>query len=60
MFKKISKYFGEVSQELSKVSWPSREELYGSVTVVVVLCLLLSVFVFGVDFLLNRLLEAVF
>ena len=60
MFKKISKYFGEVSQELSKVSWPSREELYGSVAVVVVLCLLLSVFVFGVDFLLNRLLEAAF
>ena len=60
MIKKISKYFGEVSQELSKVSWPSRDELYGSVTVVVVLCLVLSVFIFGVDFMLNRLLHVIF
>ena len=60
MFQKISKYFGEVSQELSKVSWPTREQLYGSTVVVLVLCILLSVFVFGVDFILNRLLEFVF
>jgi len=60
MIQKVSKYFGDVSQELSKVSWPSREELYGSVVVVVVLCVLLSLFIFGVDTLLNRLLEVVF
>jgi len=60
MIQKVSKYFSDVSQELSKVSWPSREELYGSVVVVVVLCVMLSVFIFGVDTLLNRLLEVVF
>ena len=60
MIQKIPKYFSEVSQELSKVSWPSREELYGSVGVVVVLCLILSLFIFGVDHILNRLLEVVF
>ena len=60
MIRKISKYFGEVKQELSKVSWPSREELYGSVVVVVVLCVVLSVFIFGVDHLLNRLLDFIF
>jgi preprotein translocase subunit SecE len=60
MIQKVSKYFSDVSQELSKVSWPSREELYGSVVVVVVLCAILSVFIFGVDTLLNRLLEVVF
>ena len=60
MIQKVSKYFSDVSQELSKVSWPSREELYGSVVVVVVLCIMLSVFIFGVDTLLNRLLEVVF
>jgi len=57
---KISQYLAEVKSELSKVSWPTREELYGSTTVVLVLCLVLSVFVFGVDFLLNRLLEIIF
>ena len=60
MFKKISKYLNEVNHELSKVSWPTREELYGSVVVVVVLCVALSVFIFGVDFLLNHLLKVVF
>ena len=60
MFQKISKYLGEVSQELSKVSWPTREELYGSTAVVLVLCLVLSMFIFGVDTLLNRLLGLIF
>ncbi len=60
MIRKISKYFGEVSQELSKVSWPSREELYGSVVVVIVLCISLSVFIFSVDYLLNQLLDVLF
>ena len=60
MIQKVSKYLSEVNQELSKVSWPSREELYGSTLVVVVLCIILSVFIFGVDFILNRLLEIIF
>ena len=60
MVKKISKYLSEVSQELSKVSWPSREGLYGSTAVVIVLCVILSIFVFGVDFILNRVLELIF
>ncbi|NQT23745.1 preprotein translocase subunit SecE [candidate division KSB1 bacterium] len=60
MFQKISKYFSEVGQELSKVSWPSREELYGSTVVVVVLCSILSVFIFGIDFMLNHLIGVIF
>jgi preprotein translocase subunit SecE len=60
MIKKISNYFGEIRQELSKVSWPSREELYGSVVVVVVLCLILSIFIYGVDMGLNSMLSFIF
>ena len=60
MIQKVIKYLGEVNQEISKVSWPSREELYGSVVVVVVLCVILSIFTFGIDFILNRLLELIF
>ncbi|MCJ7813231.1 preprotein translocase subunit SecE [bacterium] len=60
MIQKISKYFSEVNQELIKVSWPSREELYGSVTVVIILCVVLSLFVFCIDYVLNRLLDILF
>ncbi len=60
MFKKIGKYLSEVNVELSKVSWPGREELYGSVLVVIFLCLILSLFIFGIDTILNRILLVVF
>jgi preprotein translocase subunit SecE len=57
---KLTQYVSEMKAEISKVSWPTREELLGSTGVVVVLCLVLSVFVFAVDFALNRLLEIIF
>lgn len=60
MIQKIIKFFNEVQQEVSKVIWPSREELYGSVVVVIVLCVLLSLFMFISDYMLNRLFEFVF
>ncbi len=60
MFKKISKFFQEIGNELSKVSWPSREELYGSMAVVLVICSILAVFMFGIDFLLGRIISVIF
>jgi preprotein translocase subunit SecE len=60
MIKKLKSYIGEVNQELSKVSWPGRQELYGSTLIVVTLCAILSLFVFGVDILLNQLLNLLF
>ncbi|MEJ2627183.1 MAG: preprotein translocase subunit SecE, partial [bacterium] len=46
---KIIRFINEVRQEISKVIWPSREELYGSVVVVIILCVLLSLFLFVAD-----------
>jgi len=60
MIQKIRVYFSEVGQELSKVSWPSREELFGSTGVVIALCIVLSIFIFGVDWFLSQLLKVVF
>jgi preprotein translocase subunit SecE len=60
MIKKLKNYIHEVNQELSKVSWPSRQELYGSTLIVITLCAILSVFVFGIDILLNQLLNLLF
>jgi len=57
---KILRFINEVRQEISKVIWPSREELYGSVVVVIILCVLLSLFLFIADYILNRLFEIVF
>ncbi|MBN2104323.1 preprotein translocase subunit SecE [bacterium] len=60
MIRKVTNYFSDVGNELSKVSWPSREELFGSAWVVIALCLVLSAFIFGVDWILSQLLKIIF
>ncbi|MEE4312836.1 MAG: preprotein translocase subunit SecE [candidate division KSB1 bacterium] len=60
MFKKLSNFLQEVKQEMSKVSWPSRDELRGTTILVIVITLILSVFIFGVDKLLQLVLDLIF
>ena len=60
MFKKISRFVQEVRQEMSKVSWPTRDELKGTTIVVIVMTMILSLFIFGVDKILQVILDAIF
>ncbi len=60
MFSKIAKYLTDVRIELSKVMWPTRAELRESSTIVVILSLMLAIFTFGIDFILNRVLKLIF
>ena len=52
---KIRDFFREVLAEFRKVSWPSRREVMGSTTVVIVVVLVLAVFLAVVDIGLSRL-----
>ena len=52
MFKKIVKFLNDVQVELSKVSWPPRNELINSTMIVAVVSILFTIFIFGVDNLL--------
>ena len=54
MIKKTKKFLEDVQFEMKKVSWPTFDELRGAVYVVLTLSLLFAVFLFIVDFLLNR------
>jgi preprotein translocase subunit SecE len=47
-------FLREVRQELKKVAWPSRRELLAYTLVVLVSVVLLTSFVFGLDFLISR------
>ena len=47
-------FLGEVREELKQVSWPTREELVGSVLVVFVGVVLLAVFISVCDFVLSK------
>jgi preprotein translocase subunit SecE len=48
-----------VQFEMKKVSWPTWEELRGSSMVVLGLSLILSIFLFVVDFVLSRIVNVV-
>ena len=47
--KKVREFFHDVLVEFKKVSWPSRREVMGSTTVVIIVVLVLAVFLFVVD-----------
>ena len=59
MVKKIQKFLSDVSFEMSKVSWPTWEELKSSTYVVLALSFLLILFLFVVDFILAKILNIV-
>ena len=50
MFEKIGQYFSSVQTELKKVSWLSKDELLGSTVIVGVFSLIVSIFLFVIDF----------
>jgi preprotein translocase subunit SecE len=49
MKEKIIAFFTDVVKEMNKVTWPKKDELRDSTIVVLVVCLILSAFVFLVD-----------
>ncbi len=60
MLQKISKFLKDVRQEMSKVSWPTRNELKGSTAVVIGVSLFFAIFIFIVDHILSRLLGLIY
>lgn len=60
MFGRLIKFIKEVRNELKRVSWPSRDEIRGSTTVVIVIVLVLSVFIGLVDRALTYLVGFIF
>ena len=49
MIDSIRHFFTDVSKEMKKVSWPSREQLQESTIVVVVTCMIIAMIVFVID-----------
>jgi preprotein translocase subunit SecE len=53
MFNKLVRFIKEVRNELKRVSWPSRDDVRESTTVVIVVVLILAVFIGLVDWALS-------
>lgn len=52
--KEIPKFFGEVKQELKKVSWSSKDELLGATWVVLAITFFLAIYIGCADFGLSK------
>ena len=59
MASKFFSFFTETKQELSRVNWPSRDELVQSTWLVIVVTGILAVFIGAVDFVLAYLVRIV-
>ncbi len=59
MFGKIGNFLDETKQELNKVTWPSKQELWQSTVVVILTTFMMALFIGAVDFCLSRVMKVI-
>jgi len=60
MFKKINNYFKSIASEMKKVSWMNKQQIINSTIIVGIFSLIISVFLFVLDFGLSELVKILF
>jgi preprotein translocase subunit SecE len=60
MKEKIINFFSDVVKEMKKVTWPTKNELKESTTIVIVVVLLFAVFTYIIDMALNKIIQGIF
>ena len=60
LFRKIGKFMSDVKVEMSKVTWPTMDELKSSTWVVIVFSLATAAYIFLIDQGLTRLLKLIY
>jgi preprotein translocase subunit SecE len=58
--KKSFTFFNDVAREMRKVSWPKRAELQDATVITLVLCIIMSLFTFGVDKVFETIIRGIF
>ena len=59
MKEKIINFFTDITKEMEKVTWPSREELMESTKVVIIVTLVIAAFAWAVDFGVSEILKVI-
>ncbi len=60
MKEKIINFFNDVVKEMKKVTWPTKEELKESTTIVIVVCLIIAAFTYVIDMTISEILQGMF
>lgn len=57
MSKSIIKYFTDIKAEISKVTWPTREQTFKMTITVLVFSIFFAIFLGGIDYIISFLLN---
>ena len=57
MANKAKQFINDVTVELKKVSWSTRDELIGSTTAVIILVIILAIFIGACDVVLSKIVD---
>ncbi|HET56043.1 MAG TPA: preprotein translocase subunit SecE [Ignavibacteria bacterium] len=60
MKEKIINFVNDVVKEMKKVTWPTKDELKESTTIVIVVCLLIAAFTYVVDMAVSQIMLGIF
>lgn len=60
MKEKIITFFQDVVKEMKKVTWPTKAELIESTKVVIVVCIVLALFTYVIDIIINQAFKGIF
>lgn len=60
MLAQAKQFFTDVSKEMKKVSWPTRDQLRESTVVVIVTCLVITGIVFVIDQAMTQVMNLIF
>jgi preprotein translocase subunit SecE len=60
MIEKIKNFLKEVKVEMSKVVWPTRQELINSTIIILIVTAFFSIFIGLNDFIFNHLIKIIF
>lgn len=55
----VGQFYRDVKAEMKKVSWPTRQEVYGTTTVVLIAVFFFGFFLWGSDILISLLFEQI-
>lgn len=60
MKEKIVNFFKDVVKEMKKVTWPTKDELKESTTIVIVTCLIIAAFTYLIDMVITQVFKGIF
>jgi len=60
MKEKIVNFVNDVVKEMKKVTWPTKEELKESTTIVIVVCILIAIFTYAIDMSVSQILKGIY